>query len=58
MQLKPNFMFYSDEEKFIYLMTNHSLLGNVSKFIDSAYEERDIFLDVKFTLNSILDKIL
>ena len=56
-ELRPNFDFYSDEEKFHFIMTTPVLMGNVSKFIYSAMNERDIYHDVSITLNGILDKV-
>ena len=56
-ELKPNFDFYSDEEKFVFIMTTPHLMGSVSKFIYSAFNERDVHLDVITTLNGILEKV-
>ena len=56
-QLKPHFDFYSDEEKFQFIMTTPLLMGNVSKFIYSAFNDRDEFQEVSATLNGILDKV-
>ena len=56
-QLRPQFEYYSDEEKFIFIMTTPVLMGNVSKFIHSAFEERDVALDVITTIDNMLNKI-
>ena len=56
-QLKPNFRYYSDEEKFIFIMTEPMIMGNVSKFINTAFITREIYLDVSASLNDILEKV-
>ena len=56
-ELKPHFDFYSDKEKFQFIMTTPVLMGNVSKFIYSALNDRDIYQDVSTTLNGIMDKV-
>ena len=55
--VRPQFRYYSDQEKFIFLMTSPFLMGNVSKFIVSSLEERDIFLDSKATLDCLVNKV-
>jgi hypothetical protein len=40
-EIRPQFGYYSDEEKFILIMTTPLLMGNVSKFIHSAFKERE-----------------
>ena len=56
-ELKPQFNFYSDKEKFIFIMTTPLLMGNVSKYIYTASKDRDIYLDASATLMSLLDKV-
>ena len=56
-ELRPHFDFYSDKEKFQFIMTTPVLMGNVSKFVYSALNDRDIYQDVSITLNGILDKV-
>jgi len=56
-ELRPQFDFYSDKEKFIYIMTTPLLMGDVSKFIYTASNDRDIYLDVSATLIGVLDKV-
>ena len=54
----PQFKHYSAEEKFIYIMTNSSMMmGNVSRLLDGALGDRDIYLDARKSLDGILDKI-
>ena len=55
--LKMNFRYYSDVEKFILMMTTPVLMGNVSKFINSAFNERDTYLDASVALNDIIEKV-
>ena len=55
--LRPQFIYYSRKEQFVYIMTTPLLMGNVSRFIANAFEDRDIYLDACATLNSILDQI-
>ena len=33
------------------------MMGNVSKFLDSAIDDRDIYIDATSTLDCVLDKI-
>ena len=54
---KPNFDFYTDKEKFIFIMTTPHLMGNVSKFVYSAFKERELILDVGTVVDSMLTKI-
>ena len=56
-ELRPQFRYYSDQEKFIFLMTTPFLMGNVSKFLDSSLKERDIYLVTKATLDGLLNKV-
>ena len=56
-ELRPQFGFYSDQEKFIFIMTNSVLMGNVSKFLVSALKDRDVYLETSKTLDSLLDKV-
>ena len=56
--LKPQFPFYSDKEKFIFMMTSHVLTDTISKFIDTAMSDRETFLDVSRSLHSIIDEIV
>ena len=55
--LKRNFRYNSDVEKFISMMTTPVLMGNVSKFINSAFNERDTYLDASLALNDIIEKV-
>ena len=54
---RPNFDFYTDKEKFIFIMTTPHLMGNVSKFVYSAFKERELILDVGTVVDSMLTKI-
>jgi hypothetical protein len=56
-ELRPQFHYYSAEEQFIYLMSNTYMMGNVSRFLDSALKEREIYLDVCALINNILAKV-
>ena len=51
-ELRPQFQFYFDREKFIYMMTNPHLTANVnmSKFLYSAFDDNGLFLEAKTTL--------
>ena len=54
----PQFKYYSAEEKFIYIMTNPCMMmGNVSRLLDGALGDRDIYLAARTSLDGILDKI-
>ena len=55
--LRPQFHFYSDQEKFIFLMTNPKLVGNVSKYIQLAMEERDAYLETSYVIDELLNKV-
>ena len=56
-ELRPNFGFYSDEEKFVFLMTAPILARDVAKYICTALEDRQIYLDTCLTLDGILEKV-
>ena len=56
-ELRPPFEYYTAEEKFIFIMTSPFLMGNVSKFLDKALNDRDTYLEVSATLSSIIDKV-
>ena len=56
-ELRPQFKYYSAEEQFIFIMSNPFMMGNVSRYLDSALKEREIYLDVCASINSILAKI-
>ena len=56
-QLRPNFCYYTDKEKFIFMMTTPSIVGNVSKFIYQALTDRDAFIDATTALNDLLDEV-
>ena len=52
------FDFYSDEEKFIFMMTFPTLMGDVSKFVYTAMRERDTYLDVSTSsLYNVVDQV-
>ena len=54
----PQFKDYSAEEKFIYIMTNSCMMmGNVSRLIDGALGDRDIYLDARTSLDGILEEV-
>ena len=56
-ELRPQFKYYSAEEQFIFIMSNPLMMGNVSRYLDGALKEREIYLDVCASINSILAKI-
>ena len=56
-ELRPQFDFYPNKEKFIYMMSTPLLMGNVSKFIFLASKERDLHLDVSSTVSNLLDQV-
>ena len=56
-EIRPQFGYYSDKEQYIFIMTTPLLMGNVSKFIHSAFKERELILDVGTTIDSMLNKI-
>ena len=56
-ELKPQFNYYSDEEKFVLAMTTPTLMGNVSNFVTQAFRERETIFDVHTTMNEILNKV-
>ena len=56
-ELRPQFKYYSAEEQFIFIMSNPLMMGNVSRYLDGALREREIYLDVCASINSILAKI-
>ena len=43
-ELKSRFPYYTDEEKFIFIMTSSHLAHNAAKFIDNALNIRDAYL--------------
>ena len=43
-QLKPHFPYYSDTEKFIFLMSNEYMLFNVSKLIHFSMNKRNALI--------------
>ena len=45
--------YYTDKEKFIFIMTSPSLMGNVSIFLENALNDRDIYLEVARELQLI-----
>ena len=55
--LKPQFGFYTDQQKFIYIMTTPALSSHMLKFLDSASKDRDTFLESKATLDCLLSKV-
>ena len=56
-ELRPQFCFYSDEQKFTFMMTTPILMGDVSKFVYTALIDRDTYIDASATLNNILDQV-
>ena len=56
-ELRSQFNFYTHQEKFIFIMTTPLLMDDLSKFIHVALEERDMSLEVKATLEKVLDKV-
>ena len=56
-QLRPQFLYYSDKEKFQYVMSTPAILNYMSKFLDDAMKDREIHLEVSASLNCILEKI-
>ena len=57
-ELRPQFSHYSAKERFIYIMANPHMMGNVSRYLDSALKDRDIYLDACASLNCILDQVV
>ena len=57
LKTRPQFEFYTEEQKFIFMMTTPSLMCNVSKFVYCAMNERDTYLDVKETLEGVMDQV-
>ena len=57
LKTRPQFEFYTDEHKFVFMMTTPSLMGNVSKFVYTAMNERDTYLDVRETLDKLMDQV-
>ena len=57
MELRPQFEFYTDQEKFIYMMTTPLLTVPVSKFLEYATNERELFLESKATIDYLLNKM-
>ena len=56
-EIRPHFGYFSDEEKYIFLMTTPLLMGNVSKFVYSAFKERELIIDVSTTVDDMITKI-
>ena len=56
-ELRPQFKYYSDEEKFIFIMTTPLLMHQVSKFLENALDIRENRLEAKAAIERILDKI-
>ena len=56
-ELRPQFKYYSDEEKFIFIMTTPLLMHHVSKFLENALDIRENRLEAKAAIERILDKI-
>ena len=44
LELKPNFIFYTDLEKFMFLLTNEQISFKVSKLIHLAMEKRNVLI--------------
>ena len=57
LESRPQFNFYSDEQKFIFIMTSPTIMGDVSKFVYTAMSERDTYLDVSTTLQNVVDQV-
>ena len=55
--LKLQFYFYTDKEKFMFIMKTPSLIDLVSKFIHNAMNDREIFLEVARNLQFIVDEV-
>ena len=56
-ELRPQFKFYTNLEKSIFIMTTPILIDDVSKFIHIALKERCTSLKTKETLDSVFDKV-
>ena len=56
-ELRPQFSYYSAKERFIYIMSTPAMMGHVSRFLDSALKDRDIYLDASASLSCILDQV-
>ena len=56
-ELRPQFPYYSHEEKFIYIMSNPLMMGNVSRYLDKALMNRDIYLEASTELIGILNQV-
>ena len=49
-ELRPQFTYYSPKEKFVYIMTNPCMMGNVSGYLSEALVSRDIYLEASSEL--------
>ena len=41
LNIKPNFLFYTDQEKFVFIMTCTEIANELAKFIHSAMNARE-----------------
>ena len=57
-ELRPEFTYYSPKEKFIYIMTNPCMMGNVSGYLSEALVSRDIYLEAGTELMCTLNQII
>ena len=58
MDLKSLFNFYTNKEKFMFIMRTPILTDTVSKFIRNAMSDREVFLEVSSSLQLIIEKII
>ena len=58
MESKPQFNYYTDKEKFIFIMKTPTLIDAMSKFISNAMTDREILLEVTKSLQLIVDEVI
>ena len=56
-ELKPQFCYYTDKEKFMFIMKTPLLTDVMTKFLTKTMNDREIFLEVARSLQSIVDEV-
>ena len=56
-ELKPQFYYYTDKEKFMFIMKTPLLTDVMTKFLTKTMNDREIFLEVARSLQSIVDEV-
>ena len=56
-EIRPQFKYYPDKEKFIFIMTTPLLMHHVSKFLENSQDIRDNRHEAKAAIKRILGKI-